>query len=263
MSKNNFQIYHITNVRMHNKEVKYHTINIFGWNTRYPHMLHHDIHHGTSELMLQVYKFNHIAFRANVLYPYQRRNLHTGIFEYRANSFMRFIPTDNNMNDIPYGENGYYCSTMTQAREYIQLSIQSIEVFQNTPTFRPFYILFFFYDFMSYVQGFIETSLAHATLYQAREMVCMLIREKYKYYKCSDPAFLLALISITQQINDIENIIIVLNKIGQTGLLTATTPILNLKRGSNQTQLDYSIEQRKLSQNPQTINAMSTSITLN
>ena len=31
---------------------------------------------------------------------------------------MRFIPTDNNKNDIPYGENGYYCSTMTQAGEY-------------------------------------------------------------------------------------------------------------------------------------------------
>ena len=54
---------------------------------------------------------------------------------------------------------------------------------------------------MSYVQGFIETSLAHATLYQAREMVCILIKEKCKYYKCSYPAFLQALISITQQIN--------------------------------------------------------------
>ena len=29
----------------------------------------------------------------------------------------------------------------------------------------------------------------------------ILIREKYQYYKCSDPAFLQALISITQQIN--------------------------------------------------------------
>ena len=47
---------------------------------------------------------------------------------------------------------------------------------------------------MSNVQGFIETSLAHATLYQAREMVCILIKEKHKYYKCSDPAFLQALI---------------------------------------------------------------------
>ena len=52
---------------------------------------------------------------------------------------------------------------------------------------------------MSYVQGFIETSLAHATLYQAREMVCTLIKEKYEYYKYSDPAFLQAMISITQQ----------------------------------------------------------------
>ena len=95
----------------------------------YPHMLHHDIHGGTSDLMLQISKFNHGAFRANVLYPYQRRYLNTGIFEYRVNSFMRFIPTDNNMNDIPYDENGYYCSTMTQAGEYIQLFIQSIEEF--------------------------------------------------------------------------------------------------------------------------------------
>ena len=105
------------------------------------------------------------------------------------------------MNDIPYGENGYYCSKMTQAGEYIQLFIHSIEVLQNTPIFRPFYILCIYYDFMSYVQGFIETSLAHATLFQAREMICMLLREKYRYYKISDPAFLQALISITQQIN--------------------------------------------------------------
>ena len=34
-----------------------------------------------------------------------------------------------------------------------------------------------------------------------KHVVCILIREKYKYYKCSDPAFLQALISITQQIN--------------------------------------------------------------
>ena len=53
---------------------------------------------------------------------------------------------------------------------------------------------------------------------------------------------------------DIRDIIIVLNKIGQTGLLTNATPILNLKRGRNQSQLDNSIEQRKLSQNPQTLN---------
>ena len=171
---------------------------------------------------------------------------------------MRFIPTDNNMNDIPYGENGYYCTTMTLAGKYIQLFIQSIELFQNTPTFRPFYILCLYYDFMRYVQGFIETSLAHATLYQAREMMCILMKEKYKYYKYSDPAFLQALLSITQQINpkvefqanedsllivsqpislqqylnespeaDIRDIIIiVLYKIGQTGLLTTNTPQL-------------------------------------
>ena len=43
-------------------------------------MLHHDIHDGTYELMLQIHKFNHVAFRATVLYPYQRRNLSTDIF---------------------------------------------------------------------------------------------------------------------------------------------------------------------------------------
>ena len=45
---------------------------------------------------------------------------------------------DRAYEDISYGKNGYYCSTMTQAGEYIQLFIQSVEVFQNTPTFRPF-----------------------------------------------------------------------------------------------------------------------------
>ena len=86
---------------------------------------------------------------------------------------------------------------MTQAGEYIQLLIQSIEVLQNTPTFRTFYILSLYHDFMSYVQGFIETSLADAKLFQAHEMLCMLLKEKYRYYQCSDPVFLLALLSIT------------------------------------------------------------------
>ena len=66
-------------------------------------------------------------------------------------------------------------------------------------------------------------------------------------------------ISIQQYLNespeaDIKNVIIDLNKIEQTGLFSATNPILNLKRGRNQTQLDDSIEQRKISQNPQTLN---------
>ena len=34
---------------------------------------------------------------------------------------------------------------------------QSIEVFQNTPTFRPFYILCSYYDFMSYVDQQLST----------------------------------------------------------------------------------------------------------
>ena len=93
-------------------------------------MLHHDIHDGTSELMLQIYKFNHIAFHANVLYPYQRRNLNTGIFEYRSNSFMRFIPTDNTMNDISYGENGYYCSTMTQVESIYNYLYNQLRYFK-------------------------------------------------------------------------------------------------------------------------------------
>ena len=70
-SNTNFQLYHITNVRMHNKDAKYFTIIIFGWNNEYPHMLHHDIHDRISHSMLQIYKFNHFAFRAKVLYPYQ------------------------------------------------------------------------------------------------------------------------------------------------------------------------------------------------
>ena len=52
-------------------------------------MLHHNIHSGTSDLILQICKFNHVAFHATVLYPYQRRNLNTGIFEYRTNAFVR------------------------------------------------------------------------------------------------------------------------------------------------------------------------------
>ena len=42
------------------------------------------------------------------MYPYQGRNLRTGLYEYTANSFMRFIPTDNSMSDISHGENECY-----------------------------------------------------------------------------------------------------------------------------------------------------------
>ena len=44
--------------------------------------------------------------------------------------------------------------------------------------------------------------------------------------------------------------IVVLNKIGQTGLLTTATTVLNLKRGRNQAQSDDSIDQRRISNIP-------------
>ena len=51
-----------------------------------------------------------------------------------------------------------------------------------------------------------------------------------------------------------RNIIIVLNKIGQTELLITATPVLNLWHGRNQAQLDDSIGQRRISNIPRTLN---------
>ena len=95
---------------------------------------------------------------------------------------------------------------MTQAGEYIQLFIQSIEVFEHTPTFRPFNIGVVVVNnpvcpiLFKTIIIFLISASGDSFRYCCIE-ICILIREKYQYYKCSDPAFLQALISITQQIN--------------------------------------------------------------
>ena len=60
---------------------------------------------------------------------------------------MKFIPTENDVNGIPYGQNEYYCSTMTKISEYKHLYMQSHEVFQHPPTFLPFYLSILIQEF--------------------------------------------------------------------------------------------------------------------
>ena len=73
-------------------------INMIGW-----HQLSSDLpkgfHEGSDEVMLALYKINEVIFNSIVVYPYKIRNIESGKYEYKKNSFMRFIPHERNKHD--------------------------------------------------------------------------------------------------------------------------------------------------------------------
>ena len=73
-------------------------INMIGW-----HQLSSDLpkgfHEGSDEVMLALYKINEVIFNSTVVYPYKIRNIEYGKYEYKKNSFMRFIPHERNKHD--------------------------------------------------------------------------------------------------------------------------------------------------------------------
>ena len=63
--------------------------------------------------MLAIYKHNSVVFNATVFYPYLRKDSGTDKWAYDEHAFMRFTPQHKNYYDKPWGENGYYSSTVT------------------------------------------------------------------------------------------------------------------------------------------------------
>ena len=59
--------------------------------------------------MLALYKINEVVFNAITLYPYKMLNAESGKFDYKKNSFMRFIPK----HDKIFNESGFYRSTVS------------------------------------------------------------------------------------------------------------------------------------------------------
>ena len=54
--------------RIENNDSYSYILNIFGWSNK-PSEILSDIHHGSDELMLEMYKHNSVVFNATVFYP--------------------------------------------------------------------------------------------------------------------------------------------------------------------------------------------------
>ena len=103
--------------RIDNKDSYSYILNIFGWSNRPSEMLS-DIHSGSDELMLAMYKHNGVVFNATVFYLYSCKNSVTDTWEYDKHAFLRFIPEHENYYDKPWEENGHYSSTVSHVKFY-------------------------------------------------------------------------------------------------------------------------------------------------
>ena len=74
---------------------------------------------GSSMFMMGIYMHNQVVFSANVFFSYKRKVW--GMASNGENSFMRFIPRDRNMKDIPYGENGHYSTSIDKIHTYYEI----------------------------------------------------------------------------------------------------------------------------------------------
>ena len=65
---------------------------------KYPSELPKGFHEGSDEVMLALYKLNELIFKARVVYPFKVYNYESEQYEYKRNSFMKFIPSEQNKN---------------------------------------------------------------------------------------------------------------------------------------------------------------------
>ena len=82
-------------------------INMIGWH-QFPSELRKGFHEGSNEIMLALYKINEVVFNAITVYPYKILNVESGSYEYKKNSFMRFIPHERNEHDKVFNESGLH-----------------------------------------------------------------------------------------------------------------------------------------------------------
>ena len=74
-------------------------------------------HEGSDEIMLALYKINEVIFNAITVYRYKILNVESGRFDYKKNSFMRFIPHEH---DKIFNESGFYRSTIDDIPQYFE-----------------------------------------------------------------------------------------------------------------------------------------------
>ena len=141
------------------------SINMIGWH-RFPSELPTGFHEGNDEVMLALYKINQVIFDAIVIYPYKIRNVESGKYEYKKNSFMRFIPHERNKHDKMFNESGFYRSQVDNIKIYFE-EYSRIQRDKSADTSnKDLFVFAMYYDFMSYaaqqLQGYLEQGVALA-----------------------------------------------------------------------------------------------------
>ena len=141
------------------------SINMIGWH-QLPSDLPTGFHEGSDDVMLALYKVNEVIFDAIVSYPYKIWNVESGKYEYKKNSFMRFIPHERNKHDKIFNESGFYRSHFNNITIYFE-EYSSIQRDKSADTRdKNLFVFAMNYDFMSYVaqqlQGYLEQGVALA-----------------------------------------------------------------------------------------------------
>ena len=132
--------------------------NLFEWIEQYfiDNAPKNHMHQGSSMFMMGIYMHNQVVFSANVFFPYKR--IKWGMTCYGREPFMRFIPRDRNLYDIPYGENGHYSTSINTIHTYYEIRAD----FDNLPWLklkehqRNFFMVCLYYDFMSFASKHLE-----------------------------------------------------------------------------------------------------------
>ena len=139
------------------------SINMIAWH-QLPSDLLTGFHEGSDEVLLALYKINEVIFDAIVIYPYKIRNVESGEYEYKENSFMRFIPHERNKHDKIFNESGFYRSRVVNITTYFE-EFTRIQRDESADTRnKDLFVFAMYYDFMSYVaqtlQGYFEAGVA-------------------------------------------------------------------------------------------------------
>ena len=130
-------------------------VNMSGWNN-YPSNMVGSYHEGSNEIMLALYKLNEVLFDASVVYPSKIYNQEAQRYEYRDDAFMNFDPNHKNKYDKPYGESGFYRSTVGNISEYFEKysNLQNDVVLRDCD--HQLWLFTMYFDFMSHIARQLE-----------------------------------------------------------------------------------------------------------
>ena len=123
---------------------------MLGWH-QYPTSIPIGSHEESDEVMLDLHKLNELRFKTMVVYPFKVYNFESKQYEYKKNSFMKFIPTERNNSSKIYNETGFNRSTVDNILE----NFFEFDQMQRDPSAneieKDVWVLAMYYDFMSYV----------------------------------------------------------------------------------------------------------------